>query len=174
MSDCQVCELKKSKDLLYEDKTVFALLHPEPAGIGHIIVAPKKHYQIVEQMPDYEFAHLFDIANKLSSAVFEGIGAQGTNIMIQNGVEAGQGIPHVLLHIIPRRENDGLDFQWPPKQLTEEQISTVELQLKEEAKNIGGFEKSQKTEPIKLDKKREQIKMSDQENYLIKQLRRIP
>ncbi len=172
--NCAICELKKSKELLYEDKDVFAVLSPEPATFGHIIVAPKKHYQIIEQIPDYEFGYLFNIANKLSTAVFEGIGAQGTNIIIQNGVEAGQDIPHVAIHIIPRRENDGLNFEWAPKQLTEEQMSTVELQLKEGAKDIGGFQKEEKAEPIKLDKKPQKLELSDQENYLIKQLRRIP
>ena len=140
------------------------------------VVFPKKHYQIVEQIPDYEFGHLMNVVNKISTAVFEGAGAQGTNIIIQNGLAAGQQIPHVSVHIIPRRENDNLVLQWDTKQLPEEEMSTVELQLKEETKNIGAFQKAPKAEPVKLEKKPEKVEpeLSDQENYLIKQLRRIP
>lgn len=174
MSDCQLCGLKDSKEIIYEDDKVAAVLSPEPAALGHIILFPKTHYQIIEQIPDYEFGHLLSIANKLSTAAFESIGAQGTNIIIQNGVDANQEIPHVSVHIIPRRENDGIDFQWLPKQLTEEQMSTVELQLKEGAKDVGAFQMAPKSEPIKLDKKPEAIVLTKEENYLIKQLRRIP
>lgn len=176
-TSCALCqEIVKGKQKIYEDDVVYAVLHPKPASLGHMVVFPKKHYQIIEQVPDYEFGHLFNIVNKLSTAVFEGAAAQGTNIIIQNGLAAGQNIPHVSVHIIPRRENDNLVFQWTPKQLSEEEMSAVELQLKEEAKGIGDFQKEPKPEPIKLEKKPEKIKpgLSDQENYLIKQLRRIP
>lgn len=173
MSSCKLCEIFKQKEgVVYEDKDVIAVLSQEPAATGHIILSPKKHYPIIEQIPDYEFAHLFHIANKLSIAVFETVGCQGTNIIIQNGVAAGQTIPHASIHIIPRKEGDKLDFQWAPRQLSEEEMSTIELKIKEEAKTIGDFEKEKKKEAIKLDKKKEKI--SSEENYLIKQLRRIP
>jgi len=173
MSNCKLCE-KDVEGMVYHDKDVIAVLSKEPSSLGHIILYPKKHYPIIEQIPDYEFAHLFHIANKLSVAIFETIGCQGTNIIIQNGVAAGQTIPHVSVHIIPRKENDGLNFDWQPKQLSEEEMSTVELQIKEETENIGIFEKEQKKESIVLDKKKTEKISSEEENYLIKQLRRIP
>ena len=174
MSECKICEaIKEKEELIYEDKDVIAILSTEPASAGHIILSPKKHYPIIEQIPDYEFGHLFHIANKLSIAVFETVGCQGTNIIIENGVAAGQTVPHVTIHIIPRNENDGLNFQWNPKTLSEEEMSTVELKVREEAKSIGGFEKEKKKEAIKLEKKKEKIS-SEEENYLIKQLTRIP
>lgn len=175
MNACKICEIiKEKKELIYQDKYVFAALASEPASPGHIILFPKKHYPILEQVPDYVVAHLFQIANKLSIAIFETIGCHGTNIIIQNGLAAGQKIPHVSLHIIPRKENDGLNLQWIPKQFSEEEMSTVELKIKEETKNIGGFEKEQKKEAIKLDKKQTEKISNEEENYLIKQLRKIP
>ena len=173
MSSCKLCEMDR-EGLIYEDKDVAAVISKEPASLGHIILYPKKHYPIIEQIPDYEFAHLFHIANKLSVAVFETIGCQGTNIIIQNGVAAGQTIPHVSVHIIPRKEEDGLNFEWDTKKLSEEEMSTVELKVKEETDKIGGFEKEKRKEVIKLDKKKTEKISSEEENYLIKQLRRIP
>ena len=171
---CRTVEGKTKLEKVYEDEKLLAVLHPTPSAKGHILVFPKKHYQIVEQMPDYEIGNLFQKINKLSIAAFEGVKAQGTNIIIQNGVSAGQKIPHVCVHVIPRIENDGLNFQWQPKQLSEEEMSTVELKVKEETANIGGFETEEKKEPIQLEEKREKIKEGEEENYLIKQLRRIP
>ena len=172
---CQTVKGKTKLEKIYEDEKIVATLHPTPAAKGHILVFPKKHYQIVEQIPDYEIGEIFKKINKLSVAGFEGVKAVGSNIIVQNGVAAGQKIPHVCINIIPRVENDGLNFQWQPKQLTEEEMSTVELKVKEETEKIGGFEKEEKKEPIKLEEKREKIKEEgEEESYLIKQLRRIP
>ena len=176
---CILCEAVKGKTKLkqvYEDEKIKAVLHPAPAAKGHLLVFPKQHYQIIEQIPDYEIGDIFKKVNKLSVAVFEGVKSAGTNIIIQNGVSAEQKIPHLCVNIIPRTENDGLNFQWQPRQLNQEEMSTVELQVKKETENIGGFEKEEKKEPIKLEKKSEKIeeKPGEEENYLIKQLGRIP
>ncbi|MBW2982115.1 HIT domain-containing protein [Candidatus Woesearchaeota archaeon] len=170
---CQAVKGQAKVERIYEDDKILAILHPRPASKGHVLVFSKKHYNILEQIPDFELGDLFKKLNKISIAAFEGVKAQGTNIIIQNGVAAGQEIPHVCVHIIPRNENDGLNFQWQPKQLTEEEMSTVELTLKKEAEGIGSFQKEEKKEPVKLDKKAEKLK-DDEENYLIKKLTRIP
>jgi histidine triad (HIT) family protein len=155
---------------LYEDDKVVAFLNPRPAAAGHIILFPKEHLPILENVKDYDVAHMFTVANKLSTAAFESLNAQGTNIIIQNGTAAGQKVPHVAMHIIPRRENDNLDFKWKPKQMDEEKKSTVEQQLKDETSSIGEFEKK-KEKPLEVDKPKE-VQKGD--NYLVKQLRRIP
>lgn len=173
---CAYCKVAKGKGEgkpVYEDKKFIAVLHPEPAVLGHIVLIPKKHYTIYEMMPDYEAGDMMEIANKLSAAVFESLGVQGTNIILQNGTSAGQTVPHVAVHIIPRIENDGVDFQWKPKQLSEEEMSTVEIQLKEASQGIGDFEKVEKTLPVKVEKKVEKVK-ENAKNYLLKQIERIP
>ena len=175
MTNCEYCQIVtgavKAKKV-YEDDKVLAILSPMPASMGHIIVFPKEHVPILENVKDSIVAHMFIIANKLSIAVFDSIGAHGTNIIIQNGIAAGQKVAHVCMHIIARRENDGLNLMWQPKSLSEEQMSTVELQLKEAANAIGEFEKEEKI-PVDLDKKKE-IKEIKGDNYLIRQLKRIP
>ena len=171
---CEACELIKSEERIYEDDKFVAVLAKNPANYGHILVMPKEHYTIIEQVPDYEIANLGKILNKLSIALFESLKIQGTNIFIQNGVAAGQTVPHLIVHIIPRLENDGINLNWQPRQLSEEEMSTVELLLNEHANKIGEFE-NEKPKPISLDKKREEIKHDkEEENYMIKQLDRIP
>ena len=173
---CLYCQLiKEKKNLVYEDDNLIAVMHPKPFVKGQILVIPKRHYQILEQIPDYEAAEIFKVVNKISIAAFESVKATGTNTIIQNGVAAGQLVPHFCVNIIPRKENDGLDFQWKPKQLSEEEISTIELKLKQEAESIGAFEKEKKKEPVVLEEKTEKIEeKKDRENYLIRQLEKIP
>ena len=168
---CQIVNKKADAKIIFEDEKALIILSPNPCCVGHILVMPKEHLSIIEQVPDYLVGHLSKLVNKISIAVFEVLQAKGTNILIQNGVAAGQKTNHFMIHIIPRKENDGLDFQWQQKQLNEEQMSTVELKLKEEAKGIGEFEKEEK-KPVNLD--REIEKIDKEENYLIKQLDRIP
>lgn len=174
MTDCEYCSAASDQNKIYEDNKVIAFLASKPAAPGHIILISKKHYQIFEQLPDYEAAYLFNVANKLSTAIFEAIGAKGTNILIQNGTEAGQIIPHFSVHIIPREEKDKINFQWQAKQLTEEEMSTVELRMKQAAEVIGDFELEEEKKPVEIEKKPEKIESGKGENYLIKQLERIP
>ena len=95
----------------------------------------------------------------------------GTNIFTQNGVAAGQKHSHFMIHIIPRMPNDNINLAWEPRQLTEEEMSTVELRVKDHIKVVGYFEK-EKPKPLDLDRKPEVL--ADQEDYLVKSLRRIP
>ncbi|MEM4239896.1 MAG: HIT family protein [Candidatus Woesearchaeota archaeon] len=169
---CEICDLVKAKKgMLFEDDQIAILLAPKPAVAGHIILAPKKHAAILEQVPDFVIGKMFDKANKVSIAVFETLGAEGTNIIVNNGIAAGQGVNHFLINVVPRRENDGLNLLWQPRQLSEEEMSTVELNLREGSKNIGIFEKEE--EKPKEEKKPEKIEEGG-ENYLLKQLERLP
>ena len=177
MADCEFCDVisgKEEGEIIYEDDKAMAVLHLKPAHPGQIILMPKEHFAIMEQMPDFLINHLFKIANKLSTAVFETLNIQGTNIIVQNGVAAGQSIPHFSINIIPRSEGDGLNYQWEPKQPSKEDVEKAIIVIKEQAANIhpSGFEKEKK----KIDIQKEETKKitSKEENYLIKQLKRIP
>lgn len=174
--NCLVCKEVHERNVLtlYEDDKITAYLDPMPASIGHVVVIPNEHYAIIEQVPDFVVGHMFTIANKISVALFDSLNIHGTNMIIQNGIEAGQKHPHVSLHIIPRIEGDKIDFQWKNLSPSQDELATAELQLKEPVKNIGEFEK-EKAPPIKIETKKEVYSYDeDEENYLIKHLRRMP
>lgn len=170
---CKICEQIEKKDILYEDDTVVVVIPEKPAVAGHVVVAPKQHAPIFEAIPDFVIAHMGVVANKLSIALFEGLKAGGTNVIIQNGVAAGQQVPHVEMHVIPRRQDDKLPLEWEPKQLAPEQVSELEQKIKEEAKNIGPFQLEAK-KPLEIKEDIEKIEHGEETNYLIKQLERIP
>src|SRR3989339_1168365 len=134
---CQIVGGKIPSKKVYEDGLIMAVLDVNGANPGHCFVMPKNHYPIIEQVPNAEIGKLFQVSNKISTAIFESLGAQGTNIFVANGVPAGQTVAHFTINVIPRKENDGINLQWQTKQLSEEEMSTVELKIKEEIGSIG-------------------------------------
>ncbi|MBI3035406.1 HIT domain-containing protein [Candidatus Woesearchaeota archaeon] len=168
---CQIVENKIPSKKVYEDEFVLAVLDVNGAVPGHCFVMPKNHYSIIEQVPDIEIGRLFQASNKISSAIFESLGVQGTNIFVANGVPAGQTVAHFTINVIPRKDNDGINLQWQPKQLSEEEMSTVELKLKEQTKNIGHFEKEEKKPRAYAAKPK--IISEEEEEYFTKQMRRL-
>ena len=170
MSECTFCQLVQKKvNTLFEDEKVLAMLSPEPVAPGHIIILPKEHSPIIEAVPDFVVGDMFKVANKIGVAVFEALGAQGTNMLIQNGQPAGQKHNHTMLHVIPRFEEDNLQVGWQPKPADEGELSSLESKIKDETKNVGLFER-EKPKPIEMEKPKEMPK----EDYRLKQLRRIP
>ena len=168
---CQIVEGKIPSEKIYEDDDILAVLDINGANPGHVFIIPKEHYTILEQVPDFLVGRLFSIANKVSSALFETLSIQGTNLFITNGIAAGQVAAHFMINIIPRKDNDGINITWQPQQLSEDDMSTAELKLKEAAKNVGGFEKKSETEKISV---KESENISGEDNYLLRQMRRIP
>ena len=172
---CLVCQIIGSKipsKKIYEDEFVMAVLDVNGSSPGHCFVMPKNHYPIIEQVPDMEIVRLFQASNRISSAIFESLGSQGTNIFVANGIPAGQTVAHFTINVIPRKENDGINLQWQPKQLNEEEISTIELKLKEQTKNMGHFEKEEKKPRVHAPKPA--AFSEEEEEYFAAQMKRLP
>ncbi len=170
MSECTFCQLVQKKvNMLFEDEKVIAMLSPEPVVPGHVIILPKEHSPIIEAVPDFVVGDMFKVANKIGVAVFEALGAQGTNMLIQNGPPAGQKHNHTMLNVIPRFEGDNVQVGWQPKPADEGELSSLESKIKDETKNVGLFER-EKPKPIEVEKPKEMPK----EDYRLKNLRRIP
>ena len=164
---CSIIENKKSFKLIYEDDLVFAILHESPAVLGHVLVIPKKHAPILEELDEISAEQLFVVANKISSLLFEVLGAHGTNILINNGIGAGQELPHLVLNVIPRKENDSLNFEWQPKKASESELKTTQSMIRTFSDNI--FSGRDNLPEIKIKQEEE-----PEEDYLIKGLRRVP
>lgn len=172
---CEICNLIKTSDeKVFEDDKVIAVLHKKPVTAGHIIVATKQHFPIIENIPDDLISHMFKIANKLSTITFESLGAQGTNILVNNGLDAGQQFPHTIIHIIPRRENDNINLSWQPQVANPGELPVIEEKIKAffEKSKVETIVDAQLPTPGDTIQRIEESK--DDENYLMKSLRRIP
>jgi diadenosine tetraphosphate (Ap4A) HIT family hydrolase len=178
---CKLCAIQENREMLssikiYEDEICVGVLSKKPASICHVVLFPRKHYTILEQVPDNEIGHMLIVSNKISRAMFESLNIQGTNIFIENGIPAGQTEPHFLINIISRTENDDVKLGWEPKQMSEEQMSTLELQYKQHTDGVVFSAETKKPE-IQKEEKKEEIKQKDadgEENYMIKYFNKIP
>ncbi|WP_049891209.1 HIT family protein [Methanohalobium evestigatum] len=108
--DCLFCkiisgEIPSSK--VYEDESVYAFLDIAPSSIGHTLIMPKKHIENFNEMSPEDAASFFKSVNKIAKGVEKGVSADGSNIGLNNGTVAGQEVPHVHIHLIPRYESDG-------------------------------------------------------------------
>ena len=122
---CQIVSGKVQSRKIYEDEKAFAILDINPANPGHILLLTKEHYSIMPQVPDDELAHVFMAAKSLSNSMLRSIDAHGTNIIVANGIAAGQRAQHFMVHIIPRKENDGVNFALPQKTMGENEVESI-------------------------------------------------
>ncbi|MDP3698152.1 MAG: HIT family protein [Nanoarchaeota archaeon] len=164
---------KSKAQSLYEDDAVIVAVKDMAYTPGQITIFPRKHFTILEQVPDEIMARCLAVADKTSRAVFEVFQAEGTNILIQNGLGAGQKVPHFAIEVVPRREGDGLNLQWQPKEMSEDDLDITAHQLAEEIQKLGDFTAPKKKEEPK-EKKEIKIEEKESSNYLVKSLRRIP
>ena len=97
---------------VYEDENVLAFLDIAPVNPGHTLIVPKKHFTNLEEIPEGELCKLAIAIKKIGKAVKDGLGVEGYNVMENNDPIAGQIVPHLHFHVIPRRSGDGLKL-WP-------------------------------------------------------------
>ena len=104
---CKIIAGKISTRVIMENEKAMALLDAFPLSAGHTLVIPKLHYAKVQEMSIEDARAVFEIIWKVTSAVEEGSQVNASIIAIHNGSEAGQEVPHVHVHIVPRRRDDG-------------------------------------------------------------------
>jgi len=147
---CHVISGKVASKKIYEDENCLAILDINPANPGHILLLPKEHYSIMPQLNDEDIAHLFIVAKHLSNVLLKALKVEGTNIFVANGIAAGQRAQHMMIHIIPRKENDGLDISIPQYDTTKDDINKVKDLLKKAiAKKTGSGEEVKEEKPAK-------------------------
>ncbi|MDO8481373.1 MAG: HIT domain-containing protein [Nanoarchaeota archaeon] len=128
---CQIASGKVNAKKIYEDEAVIGILDINPANPGHVLLLPKEHHMILPQLPDDLRERIFIAAKKISNDLLKALDARGTNIVVANGPAAGQRAQHFTVHIIPRKEGDGLKFALP-------EIKMSEMERLETASAVGG------------------------------------
>lgn len=140
---CKIAEKQIPAKIIHEDKEIICVLDINPASEGHILVYPKKHYMILPHIPDEVQAQLFKHVQLMSHTLLKTLQCKGTSIFIANGAAAGQRAPHVLVHVFPRREGDGL-VTLPAYEMDEAQITKLKSNLKPYLNQFFGVQKHDK------------------------------
>lgn len=107
---CNIISKNASAFIIYEDEEYIAFLDKYPISFGHTLVLPKKHLERVNDLTQKEFCGLYARVHALNRQITSKLGATASHISINDGAAANQLIPHVHVHIIPRRQNDNAGF----------------------------------------------------------------
>jgi histidine triad (HIT) family protein len=126
---CKIIAGEISARVILQNEKAMALLDAFPLAAGHTLVIPKSHYAKVQQMSEQDAAAVFDMVWKLAGAVETASQVNASTIAIHNGSDAGQEVPHVHVHIVPRKTGDGAGaihsmFKMKPK-LSPEDIDSL-------------------------------------------------
>ena len=107
---CKIVEGVAPSHKVYEDQQTLAFLDINPVADGHVLLITKHHQQFMEDLPEELYNALFDTLRGLVKPIQAAFDAPASNIFINNGPNAGQLIPHVHIHIIPRPRKTGMNI----------------------------------------------------------------
>ena len=116
MSACVFCDIiagRVSAYVVYDDASTLAFLDHRPLLPGHVLVVRKTHYAVLADLPKAEVGPLFLTVQRLAEAVEGAMQADGSFVAIN--IKISQSVPHLHVHLVPRRKGDGLfgkTFQW--------------------------------------------------------------
>lgn len=109
---CKIINKEIPCHQVYEDKKVIAFLDIKPVNPGHVLVLPKEHYQNLEAITPEDLTALILAVKKIGARVKDKLGVPGYNVTVNNDPVAGQIVPHLHFHVIPRHAGDG-HVMWP-------------------------------------------------------------
>ena len=140
MDNCVFCriisgELPSMK--VYEDAYTLVIMDIAGDVDGHMLAIPKKHIKSIFDCDDITLHHVMDAVKVVASRLKEKCGYDGVNLLNASGEAAGQSVGHFHIHIIPRKDGDGIDA-WPHFPGSKEEISKIYdniINIQEENKN---------------------------------------
>ncbi len=127
---CKIVKEELSAHIVYETENILGFLDIRPISAGHVLIIVKPHYSILDELPSKYFYELFEAIQKIGKAVKKALNVNAYNIVLNNGPLAGQLIPHIHFHLIPRRRGDGLSFHPPGKQIPEHEFEILKGKIK--------------------------------------------
>jgi histidine triad (HIT) family protein len=122
--DCRFCSIvageEEAAHVVFEDETSLAFLDHRPLFPGHCLLVPRDHHETLAELPRELLEPLFAAAQLLSRAIPDAMGKPGSFVAMNNVVS--QSVPHLHVHVVPRRPKDGLrGFFWPRRKYDSEE-----------------------------------------------------
>ena len=109
---CAIAVGQQPAAMVLDEPEVLAFLDVRPVFPGHVLVVPRAHHETLPDLPVEQLPVLFGAAQRIAAAVLPALGADGSFVAMNNTVS--QSVPHLHVHVVPRRRKDGLrGFFWP-------------------------------------------------------------
>jgi histidine triad (HIT) family protein len=113
--ECRFCAIARGEAaarVVYEGERTLGFLDHRPLFPGHVLLIPREHHETMADAAPDVIEALFADARLVAVAVEEGLAADGSFVAVNNRVS--QSVPHLHVHVVPRRRKDGLrGFFWP-------------------------------------------------------------
>jgi histidine triad (HIT) family protein len=131
---CAFCAISAgaAAHLVHEDPRVIAFLDRAPLIKGHVIVAPRAHVGTLDDLPAELMVPLLSVVQRVSRAFQRSLGADGS--LTVTNTRVSQSVPHVHIHVVPRREGDGLfsvRMIWKRAQYEPDEAAQLATRLRE-------------------------------------------
>jgi histidine triad (HIT) family protein len=138
---CRFCAIARGQApafVVLDGQDCLAFLDHRPLFPGHCLLIPRQHIETLTDLPQQLVPALFGDAQRLAAAVEQATGAEGTFVAINNRVS--QSVPHLHVHVVPRRRGDGLKgFFWPRTRYSgEEQMADVQRRIRQALNRLPG------------------------------------
>jgi len=131
---CKIVSGEVEAKIIFEDDVSMAFLDLRPLFPGHTLLIPKVHYSTLADLPAELVGPFFTNAQMLSRKVQEAAKAEGSFVAINNVVS--QSVPHLHVHIVPRKKSDGLrGFFWPRRPYREGEMTAMHETLSNHVKS---------------------------------------
>ncbi len=128
MSSCLFCSIVARRTpawIVADDDQVVSFLDHRPLFRGHVLVVPRLHHETLPDLPPQDIAALFGWVQRMARAVEVAMQADGTFVAINNRIS--QSVPHLHVHVVPRRRKDGLKGFFWPRQKYESDTQALEI-----------------------------------------------
>jgi histidine triad (HIT) family protein len=131
VADCKFCRIDPAV-VVHETADCLVFLDYRPVFPGHSLVIPKQHFETLADLPLELLPPLFGEVQRVARAMETALGAEGSFVAVNNRVS--QSVPHLHVHVVPRRRKDGLKgFFWPRQSYRDEQHMVEVRELLREA-----------------------------------------
>ncbi len=155
--------------VLYSDPIAHVILPEQPVTHGHIRIFSKEPVTSIEELPDEHVEHLFTVANTAASMLFELKEPGGTNILVNEGDLFDE---HFHIDVLTREEGDNVATDWEPKDIPEATMDDIADRIGSALLNPSTGR--EETETIQTDSDADESMSTDEENYLLKKLNKLP
>jgi len=133
--DCLFCKIAAGlipSAKVLETEGVVAFLDIHPVNKGHVLLVPKVHHATLSDLPDDLAAATAALVPRLCRAIRAATGADGLNLVVNNGRAAGQTVDHGHWHLIPRFVGDPVDWPWPHASYPGEELGQMRSRIETE------------------------------------------
>jgi histidine triad (HIT) family protein len=129
---CKIVHGQIPSTRVLETDQAIAFLDIHPVNPGHTLIVPRAHHAHLGELPEAIAAHAASLLPRLCRAIQAATGADGLNVIVNNGRSAGQTIDHVHWHIIPRFQDDAVNWPWPHGEYVGDELGQMQFRIERE------------------------------------------